>query len=92
MSWTPDFWIKESDFIKLKDYILNLGNLDSAQSWKFKIAGQNGVVIHAGESSSTNREIHDIIKNIPHWLLNSEGEICENCYGWGDEIDEYTYL
>lgn len=86
MSWTPTFFVKKKDFYNFKSSICAIDS-DDLGAWEFSIDGVQGVVISAGESSYSNRELHDVIKGLPHWILNGEGEACGNCHDWGDKIE-----
>lgn len=88
MSWTPDFWIKNTDLPKLKQQLIDLKN-SSVKVWEFNIGSNLGYVITGGEFSSTHIEIDSILEKekIGHWLLNSEGENCPYCNKWGKRIE-----
>ena len=82
MSWTPQIWIRRSDYDKL--------SLDGkCEAWEFNIAEVDGVVLATGEASSTRREMHDMILSVPHWVLNDgeHGE-CSECRTWGTKISD----
>lgn len=87
MSWTPTFWIRKSDFVSLKDSIKAFDNLGDIWAWEFEVAGHSGVVFESPRTSHLSEELHDLIEQVPHWLLNSESERCENCICWGNKID-----
>lgn len=82
MSWTPDIWIRKKDYEKLITEISEL----KVDAWEFEVGLTNGVVLSAGETSSKHRELHDVVISVPHWLLNSERSICDNCNEWGKQI------
>lgn len=93
MSWTPTFWMIEKDFQEVKEKLFELNDDNtSVRFWKFRIAFTDGVVIHGGDISATHREIHDVIQNYDHWILNGEGSCCEDVGEWEEEIDEFTLL
>lgn len=85
MSFEPDIWIKKSD---LFDTGFDITKWDV---WPYEIAGIEGLVLAAGELSSSHHDLHNELykKNIVHYLLNGEGERCELCKGWQDQIHEY---
>lgn len=85
MSWNPEFWIKKEDFLKLESKLSNYN------VWEFTIADIKGVVLTAGSCSEPHRELHEIIENVPHYILNSEEIGCDNCVTWGKQLYEYQY-
>lgn len=84
MSWNPVFLVKKKDYESKKD---ELYELESLEMWEFQIDNLDGVVMVAGESTQPSRLLHEVIQDVPHWILNGEGEGCEDCKGWGEKIE-----
>lgn len=83
MSWTPDFLITRTDFESLRT------SLSKYNCFEFKIENSEYIILNAGETSQSHRELHEIIKDVKHYLVNGEGETCLNCVEWGEQIYEY---
>lgn len=86
MSWTPTFWILKKDFDRVKKKLIEV---DEVWFYSFVIAKHDGVAIGTADSSRLHRELHDILKiaDIQHWLIDGEGEGCNNCVTYGEKID-----
>lgn len=83
MPWMPEFWIERKDYDALES------QLKYFDAWEFSIAGKSGVVLSAGECNQPHYHLHEIIRNVPHWILNSEGGGCSTCGEWGKQISNY---
>lgn len=86
MSWTPTFFLKRKDFDNFKSSIASIDG-DDVRVWEFSIGEVKGVVVSAGDTTYGSRNLHDVFRDLPHWILDGEGEACENCHGWGDSIE-----
>ena len=89
MSWTPKIWIRKDDFELIKSSLQSLDEdfVSDLQVWEFNIGAEFGIVLSCSDSSLQTREVHECLKNIPHWLLSSEYGECKNCISWGNELD-----
>jgi len=79
MPWNPVFLVEKKDYESKKE---ELHDLESLEMWEFQIGDLDGVVMVAGESTQPSRLLHKVIEDVPHWILNGEGEGCEDCKGW----------
>jgi hypothetical protein len=85
MSWHPHIWIKAEDYSKVEERY----KTDKYSAWKFSIGGVKGVVLYGSqELSDPNRNLHAFLlgAEIPHWIINGEGNECEECGTWGDVL------
>jgi len=86
MSWSPTFYIKRDDFHKVLSDLLHIKDDHHIYCYAFEIESFDGVVISGGDISSTNRDIHDLIRDFDHWILNGEGACCDDVHEWEDKL------
>jgi hypothetical protein len=85
MSWTPHFWIKKGHFERVKGQFDLVEWYHNYSAHNFNILDNEGIVL-SSECTSSSRDIHAIIKEEKHWLLNGEDSHCSNCVEWGDQV------
>lgn len=83
MSWTPDMMIRRSDYETIKKQI------PSHNGWAMRVLRTDMVVLNGGECSIPNRDLHDALKHVEHWIINGEGSACSECVCWGESLAIY---
>lgn len=86
MSWNPSIWIDRLDFDSIRG---ELEKLDRCSAWEFSIGKPGVVLVGSSETTQPNRDLHDLLvrEGIAHWIIDGEGQGCDECKGWGAPIE-----
>lgn len=93
MSWKPVFLISASTYEtlkdKLQDYYVYECPITILENRGHDSLIQETYTVFAGECSDGYYNLHSILEDHPHYILNSERRNCNNCFEWGKMLSEY---